>query len=1243
MLARGRINMTMNVISCLMLVCKSKSKQKVRKNKIEIMELEKIKYQIMSAKIKETGIKLSGKQQEAYNAMVAGKSVFVTGSAGVGKCLGVDTPVIMYNGTVKKIQNIKTGELVMGDDSTPRKVLSTATGKDIMYQILTATGDSYIVNSAHILTFKASKTIRYKKSKRKYVLTWGDKSGNVKSKHFEKSESAHSFMKTLPDLIDIPIMECMEKNKYRHWREYFQGVYKELYFPEQKVNLDPYILGLWLGDGATNKPVITATDDEIIFYLEKFAEKNMYRLEQCKKGTKDGINYRINDDQFCKNSRFIKILREYNVWDNKHIPHVYKVNSRANRLSLLAGLLDSDGYLCESGSTFEITQKRETLARDIYFLAKSLGYQVSVKSCEKSCVYKGEKRVGTYWRLFISGNTDEIPVLIKRKKAQPRKQIKNHMVSRIKIKELGEGDYYGFELDGNHRFLLGNFLVTHNTALIKTFIEVYGQNKIIGVTSMTGISAVLFGGTTLHSFLGIGLGTASVEDLVSKIFKRSYLRKRWCELETLIIDEISMLSPVLFDKLEEISRTVRHDDRSFGGIQLILSGDFCFSEDTPILMSSGSIKMSQNISIGDSIMGDDSKPRKVCRLYQGKAPMYKISFPQRGEDLTVTGNHILCLKHTREKKLLWLRTKNSWIVYYWDNRTKIKTFTAKKYKTKERAKEHAKIFLESLPDIGVIEMTVNDYLKLPKNIQENLACYRTGIDEWPEYKNCELSINPWLLGAWLGNGNSDGKSFTNTDDECIRFFSQYLEQMECRLEKKEKPKFRYVIKNKIDRKRSPFKHELFLYNLINNKHIPDEYMFSDRSSRLDLLAGLIDTVGSLQTNRNTFQISQSREQLAKQICFLARSLGFSCSIKYYSQTKLLHANKDYKPYKHTSKMWRCHIGGNIEDIPCRILRKRANAIVDRQYDPLLMKMKITPVGEKDFYGFELTGNRRFLLGDFTVTHNCQLPCIGSDEFCFESKKWDICIDKTIYLTEIMRQKNKEFQECLDNIRLGLITDETRKLLESRINVEIKNEHGIRPTKLYCTNYSVDYINNEELDKLAVDDPDFYEYNMETHVFPGVKNRAFAIEKYKKNCNAPETIQLCTGAQVMLLCNLDLDGGLVNGSRGVIKGFVGDVPIVKFMNGSELVIDHHTWEIEENGKKVMRVIQIPLKLAYALTAHKSQGCTLDCVEIDMTNVFDYGQAYVMLSRVKNIENLNILGIDFDKIKAHPKAVNFYQSL
>ena len=215
------------------------------------------------------------------------------------------------------------------------------------------------------------------------------------------------------------------------------------------------------------------------------------------------------------------------------------------------------------------------------------------------------------------------------------------------------------------------------------------------------------------------------------------------------------------------------------------------------------------------------------------------------------------------------------------------------------------------------------------------------------------------------------------------------------------------------------------------------------------------------------------------------------------------------------------------------------------------------------------------------------------------------------------------------------------MLNTRVGVELKNNFGIKPTKLFPTNSSVDFINNKELDALALNDTEFYEYNIETIVYPGIKNKLYAIEKYKKSCNAPETLQLCIGAQVMLLWNMDAEAGLVNGSRGVITQFIGDIPMVKFLNGRELLVEYHDWEHEENGQKILRVIQIPLKLAYALTIHKSQGCSLDYAEIDLSNTFAKGQSYVALSRVKNIEGLSIIDIDFDKIVADEKAVQFYE--
>lgn len=301
------------------------------------------------------------------------------------------------------------------------------------------------------------------------------------------------------------------------------------------------------------------------------------------------------------------------------------------------------------------------------------------------------------------------------------------------------------------------------------------------------------------------------------------------------------------------------------------------------------------------------------------------------------------------------------------------------------------------------------------------------------------------------------------------------------------------------------------------------------------------------------------------------------------------------------------------------------------FDKLEELSRLVRHDERPFGGVQL-----ILSGDF-----CQLPVVKSDKFCFESKKWNKCIQDTIYLTDIIRQTDPEFQECLNNVRLGLTPKKTRILLKSRLNAKLVNEHGIKPTKLYSTNSSVEHINNKELDILAESDPDFYEYVMEIDVSSKVK--PYVIEKNVKNCSALDKLQLCVGVQVMLIMNMDIDNGLVNGSRGVVTRFVDDIPIVKFLNGEERTIDYYTWEIEENNRKVMSITQIPLKIAYALTIHRSQGCSLDYAEVDLSNCFEYGQAYVALSRVRNIKGISILGLDFDKISAHPKAIEFYRDL
>ena len=172
------------------------------------------------------------------------------------------------------------------------------------------------------------------------------------------------------------------------------------------------------------------------------------------------------------------MLNKYNLVQNKHIPYDYKCNSSDIQLELLAGIIDSDGYL--SNNTYDIIQKNERLLDDIIFIARSLGFAAYKKECKKSCMYKGEKKTGTYYRICISGEgLENIPVKLIRKKARPRKQMKDALVTRIKVVKKEVDDYYGFEIDGNRRFILGDFQVTHNTVMALNILSQLHKKTLI--------------------------------------------------------------------------------------------------------------------------------------------------------------------------------------------------------------------------------------------------------------------------------------------------------------------------------------------------------------------------------------------------------------------------------------------------------------------------------------------------------------------------------------------------------------------------------------------------------------------------------------------------------------------------------------------------------------------------------------------------------------------------------------------
>jgi ATP-dependent DNA helicase PIF1 len=282
-------------------------------------------------------------------------------------------------------------------------------------------------------------------------------------------------------------------------------------------------------------------------------------------------------------------------------------------------------------------------------------------------------------------------------------------------------------------------------------------------------------------------------------------------------------------------------------------------------------------------------------------------------------------------------------------------------------------------------------------------------------------------------------------------------------------------------------------------------------------------------------------------------------------------------------------------------------------------------------------------GDF-----CQLPSIGQNnniDFCFNCETWSKCITKTVYLTEIIRQKNIDFQQLLSHIRLGVLSDEDKSILLSRVGKDV-SMHGIEPTFIQGLNVDVDKINKNALKKLNLEKQkdgillDFYEYEMSIENDYNLPD--YIVLKFIKNLIVSKKSKFCIGAQVMLLTNLDMDSSLCNGSRGIIINFCDNIPVVKFYSGQIAQINFHTWDYTD-GFHIIKATQIPLKLAYSISIHKMQGSTLDCAKINLKNIFEYGQAYVAISRVRTLEGLSITDIDFDNIQANPIAISYYHTL
>lgn len=456
-------------------------------------------------------------------------NVLFSGHAGTGKCLGKGTNVLMFDGSIKPVEKIKPNDLLMGVDSKPRTVLSITCGIDTMYKIIPKrNGKFYTCNSEHILSLKST------------VQSYGCIHNEIKN-------------------ISVMDFLNLSKNKQKYLTGYRIGVE----FLKKSIKLDPYFLGLWLGDGSSDRPLISTSDFEIVNYLNKLITKKYKKMfiTSRKKGNCDMINLhggRINKNEI-KNE-----LRSLNLLHNKHIPDSYKLNNRKNRLNLLAGLLDSDGT--STCGYFVICTKFDKLNDDICFLARSLGFGVNSRMGGKD---------NKYHIISITGDTYLIPTKIKRKQQLKYFKKRDSQKFGFKVEKIGVGEYFGFELDLDGLFLLEDFTVTHNSSIILNSFKkhnlrykYFSASTLDPWVDMIGIPKEKMdvnGNSYLELIRPEGFCDDSIEAIFIDEFNRSPKKVRNAVMELL---QFKSINGKKFNNLRFVWAAINPDDKIDGSDEL---------------------------------------------------------------------------------------------------------------------------------------------------------------------------------------------------------------------------------------------------------------------------------------------------------------------------------------------------------------------------------------------------------------------------------------------------------------------------------------------------------------------------------------------------------------------------------------------------------------------------------------------------------------------------------------------------
>lgn len=386
--------------------------------------------------------------------------------------------VVMYDGSLKNVEDVGIGDKLLGVDSTPRTVLQLHHGEDDMFKITPIKGDSFIVNAGHILSL--------------YRTCQG-----------------HKYPCEQDGFDSIPVSDYIGKSKsYKHLRKLYRP--KILHFDKPHTVCAPYLLGLYLGDGSTAGNGgfgITTQRKEVADFLFQFADQNGLRVRVGEKKGKPNKakSYFITDPEWQKNIIFewLRWLKLYGLTSgDKFIPEEYKTASVEDRRKLLAGLLDTDAFYDKQKNIYEYCTKSWRMANDIVFLCRSLGLMCNIG---KPKVVNGTE----YYRMSISGDFEDIPTKVAIRRGTNRKQKKSVLVTGFSIEPAGKGEYFGFTLDGDHLYVDEQFFVHHNSGKshviadiahrLKTPILIFAPSKELLLQDHDKMERIENGISTMYS------------------------------------------------------------------------------------------------------------------------------------------------------------------------------------------------------------------------------------------------------------------------------------------------------------------------------------------------------------------------------------------------------------------------------------------------------------------------------------------------------------------------------------------------------------------------------------------------------------------------------------------------------------------------------------------------------------------------------------------------------------------------